>query len=62
MPQKLKITWIRSGIQAKTPHCRTIHALGLHRLHQTVVKNDTPAVRGMVDSVRYMLKVEEVAG
>jgi large subunit ribosomal protein L30 len=60
--KKLRITWVRSQIGAQTVHRRTIRALGLHRLNETVEKADSPAVRGMIHSVNYMLRVEEVAG
>jgi large subunit ribosomal protein L30 len=62
MADKLKITWVRGQIAAQRRHRRTIRALGLHRLHQTIEKDDSPAVRGMIRSVEYMLKIEEVAG
>jgi large subunit ribosomal protein L30 len=60
MANKLKITWVRSGIGAKDHHERTIRALGLHRLHEAVLQNDTPPIRGMIHSVDFMVRVEEV--
>jgi large subunit ribosomal protein L30 len=57
---KIKITWVRSTINRKEQHKRTIRALGLRRLHQSVVHEATPQVLGMVDQVRYLLDVEEV--
>ncbi|MCL5271606.1 MAG: 50S ribosomal protein L30 [bacterium] len=60
MSRKLKITWVRSIIASKEKHRRTIRALGLHRLHETVIRDDTPPIRGMIHAVAYMLKVEEV--
>ena len=39
---------------------RTIEALGLKRMHHTVVHNDTPEIRGMVFKVKHMVQVEEV--
>jgi large subunit ribosomal protein L30 len=62
MAKKLKITWVRSGIGAKEPHRRTIRALGFHRLHESVVKDDTPPIRGMIHAADFMLRVEEVEG
>lgn len=59
---KLKITWVRSGIQAKDRHERTVRALGLRKLHQSVEHNDTPVIRGMIHSIGYMVQVEEVQG
>ncbi|MCE5228310.1 50S ribosomal protein L30 [bacterium] len=60
MAKKLKITWVRSGIAAQQPHRRTIRALGFHRLHETLVKDDNEAIRGMIKAVDFMLRVEEV--
>ena len=62
MAKKLKLTWVRSGIGAKQPHNRTIRALGLHRMNETVVKDDTAPIRGMIHAIRFMLRVEEVEG
>ncbi len=60
MANKLKITWTKSGIGTQSRHRRTIKALGLRRLNHSVIKVDNPAVRGMIDSVSYMVRVEEV--
>ena len=60
MAKKLKITWTRSGIGAKDHHERTIRALGLHRLHETVEHDDTPPIRGQIHAVAFMVRVEEV--
>ena len=60
MGKQLKLTWVRGGIAAKHAHRRTIRALGLRRLGQSIVKDDSPQVRGMARSVDYMLRVEEV--
>lgn len=58
---KLRITWVRSGIDYEADQKATIRALGLRRLHQTVVHDDSPSVKGMVFKVKHMLRVEEVA-
>lgn len=58
----LRITLVRSPIGYSKDQKATIRALGLRRLHHTVVKADTPAIRGMVARVRHMLRVEEVEG
>ena len=58
----LHITLVRSPIGAKPKHRLTVKALGLKKLHVTVVQKDNPAIRGMVDQVRHLLKVEEVSG
>ncbi len=58
----LRITLVRSPIGYSRDQKATVRALGLRRLHQTVEKADTPAIRGMVAKVRHMLQVEEVEG
>jgi large subunit ribosomal protein L30 len=60
MPGKLKITQVKSLSGRIEKHRRTIRALGLRKMNQAVVHNDTPQIRGMVNSVSFMLKVEEV--
>ena len=56
---KLKITQTRSIIKKSGAQQRTMKALGLRRMHQTVTHEDTPAIRGMVDVVRHLVTVEE---
>jgi large subunit ribosomal protein L30 len=58
--KQLKITQIRSEIGKLEPQKRTIKALGIKKMHGTVVHNDTPAIRGMVACVKHLVKVEEV--
>jgi large subunit ribosomal protein L30 len=58
----LKITWTKSTICTKEHHRGTIKALGLKRLHHSVVKKDTPQLRGMIRAVEFLVKVEEVQG
>ncbi|HKZ43953.1 MAG TPA: 50S ribosomal protein L30 [Anaerolineales bacterium] len=55
---KIKITLVRSSIGYPIGQKRTVLALGLHRINQTVEHNDTPAVRGMVNKVIHLLSVE----
>ena len=55
----LRITLVRSPIGYSLRQKRTVRALGLHRLHQTVQKVDSPALRGMLSGVRHLLRVEE---
>ena len=57
---KLKITQVRSTIDRKEPQKRTIKALGLGKLHRTVIHNDTPQIRGMVRTVQHLVEVEEI--
>jgi large subunit ribosomal protein L30 len=57
--KQLKITQIRSEIGKLESQKRTIKALGIKKMHDTVVHNDTPAIRGMVACVKHLVKVEE---
>ena len=54
----LKVTLVRSPIGTKHLHRMSVRGLGLRRLHQTVELEDTPAVRGMIDKVNYLVKCE----
>ena len=56
---KLCITWVKSCIGYAQDQRKTIKALGLRRLNQSVVHNDSPSVRGMINKVRHLIKVEE---
>ena len=58
---QLKITWTKSYIGKPQNQRRVIHALGLRRLHHTVTHGDTPTIRGMVNKISHLVKVEEVA-
>ena len=55
----LKVTWVRSTIGHKAAARGTIRALGLHRLNQTVEVADTPAMRGMLRRVAFLIAVSE---
>ena len=57
---KLRITWVKSGIGYAQEQKRTLKALGLMRLNQSVVHDDSLSVRGMVTKVRHLVKVEAV--
>jgi len=57
---KIKITWVRSTINRNENHKRTVRALGLRRLNQSVVHEATPQVLGMIERVKYLVRVEEV--
>ena len=59
-PKKLRITYVKSAIGYSMRHKETIRSLGLRRLHQTVVHDDTPTVRGMLAKVDHLVRVEEV--
>jgi len=56
---RLRITLVKSGIGYAEVQKRTLKALGLHRLNQSVVHDDSYAVRGMINKVRHLVKVEE---
>jgi len=59
-PKKLSITQVRSRIGRPERHRRTLEALGLRRHQQTVIHNDTPAIRGMIEKIPHLVQVEEV--
>ncbi|PRZ42041.1 LSU ribosomal protein L30P [Antricoccus suffuscus] len=56
----LKVTQIRSAIGTKPNQRQTLRSLGLKRLHDVVVKEDRPEIRGMVATVPHLVSVEEV--
>ncbi|WZL82164.1 50S ribosomal protein L30 [Vallitaleaceae bacterium 9-2] len=56
---ELKITLVKSTIGAKPKHRLTAEALGLTKLHKTVVQKDNDAIRGMVNQISHLVKVEE---
>jgi large subunit ribosomal protein L30 len=56
---KLRITLIKSGIGYNETQKRTLTSLGFHRLNQSVIHNDSMSVRGMINKVRHLVKVEE---
>ncbi len=60
MPKKLAITQVRSGVGRKFKHRRTLVALGFKKHQQTVVHDDSPALRGMLRQVHYLVQVNEV--
>ncbi len=60
MAGKLKVTQIKSTIGAIPKHRATIEALGLKKLNKTVELPDNAAVRGMLDQVKHLVKVEEI--
>ena len=55
----LRVTLVKSPIGFPEPQKRTVRALGLNRLHQTVEHEDTPALRGMLNTVIHLLQIEE---
>ncbi len=57
---QLKITWMKSCIGRPESQRRIIRSLGLRRLHQSVMHTDTPTIRGMVEKVVHLVKVEKL--
>ncbi len=55
---KIAITQIKSRINAPATQKRTLDALGLRKMHHTVVVEDTPSMQGMVKKVHHLVKVE----
>lgn len=56
---KVKITLEKSLIGRKKDQIATVNALGLRKINKSVVKEETPQIRGMINKVCYLLKVEE---
>lgn len=59
--KKIRVTMIRSRSGRLPAHKACINGLGLRRMHQSVELQDTACVRGMINKVGYMLKVEDLA-
>ncbi len=57
---KLSITWVKSDIGYVKKQRQTLRALGFHRLNQTVVHEDSPAIRGMIAKVSHLVKTEVI--
>ncbi len=60
MEKKLKVTQVKSLIGSHPKHKRTMKAIGFHRNNETLIKNDTPQLRGMLHQVRHLVRVEDV--
>ena len=59
-PSVLKVTQVRSTIGCKRNQRETMRSLGLRRIRQSVVRADSPQLRGMIGTVRHLVAVEEV--
>jgi len=59
MSKTVKVTQVKSAIGRKPSHVATLKGLGLRRIRHTVELEDTPSVRGMINTVYYMIKVED---
>ena len=57
---RLKVTQVRSVIDRPRDQKDTVRRLGLHRISDSVVKEDRPEIRGMIAKVRHLVRVEEV--
>lgn len=56
--KKIKITLVRSGIARPGKHKAVLAGLGLRKLNTSVVRPDTPEIRGMIDKVSHLIQVE----
>ena len=57
--KNISITQIKSGIGYRKKAKNTLKALGLKKINQTVVKKDTPSIRGMINKISHLLKVDK---
>lgn len=57
---KLEITQVRSVSGRQEKHRRTLRALGLTKNQTSVIQNDTPAIRGMINQITHMVSVREI--
>lgn len=62
MANKLEITLTRSVIGRPPNQRATVKTLGLRKIRQQVVREDTPAIRGMVNKVSHLVTVKEISG
>jgi large subunit ribosomal protein L30 len=62
MPARLKVTLIKSPVSHTKRTIGTMHALGLRRIGQSVVIDDTPELRGMTRAIRFLLHTEPADG
>jgi len=60
MANKIRVQQVKSEIGNLAPQKKTLVALGLRRIGHSRVYNDTPSVRGMIEAVKHLVKVEEV--
>lgn len=60
MAKQLKITWVKSFIGYPETQRKTIKSLGLRKLNQSVVKDDSDQIRGQINKVSHLVAVEEI--
>jgi large subunit ribosomal protein L30 len=58
MADKIKVTLLKSGIGHNKKIKETLKGLGLTKLHKTVELNNTPAIRGMIEKISFMVRIE----
>jgi large subunit ribosomal protein L30 len=56
---KIKVKLVKSTAGCDADHCATVRGLGLRKIRQTVELVDTPSVRGMIEKVCYLVRVED---
>ncbi|MCC5014760.1 MULTISPECIES: 50S ribosomal protein L30 [Legionella] len=61
MSKKLKITLVKSTIGRKPKHVQIAKQLGLGKLNSSVIQSDNPCIRGLINSIYYLVQVEECA-
>jgi large subunit ribosomal protein L30 len=62
MSKRIEIKQVRSGIGRPGTHRRTLRALGLKRHQQSVIHDDSPAIRGMIKQISHLVSVREIEG
>ena len=60
MTKKIKITQIKSSIGYRKQAKNTLIALGLNKVNKSVIKNESVSIKGMINSINYLLKIEEL--
>ena len=57
---KVQVTLVKSPISSKPNHTKIVEALGLHKIRQSKVFEDTPSIRGMIFKVKHLVDVQEI--
>jgi len=58
--RELRIVQVKSAIGRNNSKKKTLRALGIHRMHESIVKQNTPQIRGMIEKVKHLLRVEDL--
>ena len=56
---KVKITLVKSGIDRKSNQKKTLHALGIRKMHRTIEVENTEQIKGMINVVKHLVEVKE---